>query len=77
MWVLLDALWRLRDLHELQVFDRLLVRFLPACASVGNQHLGDLLSNGGNGVEGRERLLEDHGDATAANLAHVGLRLAE
>ena len=42
-----------------------------------HQNLSDLLANGGDGVECGERLLEDHGDTAASNLAHVRLWLTE
>ena len=36
-------------------------------------HLGDLPADGLDRIEGRERVLEDHGDLSTADLAHAGL----
>ena len=69
MWVLLGPLIWLRDLNLLQVADCQLVRLFPGQLAVGNDHLGDLLTNRGDWVEGREWLLEDHADPTSTNWA--------
>ena len=39
---------------------------------MGAQRLDDLEADGPNGVECRERILEDHRDAAAADVPHVG-----
>ena len=69
--VLPGALLWLRDLDLLEIADGQLMRLFPAQLAVGNDHLGDLLANRGDRVERRERLLEDHADATATNRAQL------
>ena len=44
---------------------------------VGDQRLLDLVADGEHRGQGGERVLEDHGDALAADLAHLEVGLAE
>ncbi len=41
-------------------------------AGVNVEHLADLVADGAQRIERRHRLLEDHGDACAAHLPHLG-----
>ena len=44
---------------------------------VDEQSLGKLVADGEHGSKGRERILEDHGDARAADLGHLLVALAD
>src|SRR6185369_7133346 len=50
------------------------VGFAPALALVQHEHLRDLPANRQDRIERRHRLLEDHGDAIAAQRALLGRR---
>ena len=61
------ATGRIRDADHLQQVPCIAQRIAPRLATVQVHRLGDLHANGQRRVEGRHRLLEDHGDAIAAN----------
>ena len=62
------------DADARQRLDRQLVGFPPALALVQHEHLGDLPADRRDRIERRHRLLEDHGDAIAAQRALLGRR---
>ena len=64
------------DADARQRLDRQLVGFPPVLALVQHEHLGDLPADRRDRIERRHRLLEDHGDAIAAQRALLGRRKA-
>ena len=60
MGIGLDPLRRCRDLHSLHQPDGLGLRVGPVHTAVLPKHLGNLPADGKDGVEGGERILEDH-----------------
>jgi hypothetical protein len=71
--VLVHAALGLGDLHHAQHFHGALHRIGAAGLLVQLHRLGDLPAHGEHRVQRGHRLLEDHGDAVAANLAHLAL----
>ena len=70
--VIVHAPLRRGDADARQRLDRELVGFPPALALVQHEHLGDLPAHRRDRVQRRHRLLEDHGDAIAAQLPLLG-----
>jgi hypothetical protein len=73
MRILLGALRRRGDPHELEHLDRALPGVLPRRPFVDARDLRDLIPHREDRVQRGHRLLEDHGDAIAANLPHLGV----
>ena len=71
MRVLLRALSGVGYPGEREHLDRALPRVLPAHAGVDAGDLSDLIADRKNGIERRHRLLEDHRDAVASNVADL------
>src|SRR3990172_4059314 len=61
---------RVRHLHPPQPVHGPRGGLRPPAGAMGGEYLGDLVSDGKNGVERCHRLLEDHGDLLPAYLAH-------
>ena len=61
-----DALWY----HETEQFDRFFLGGALVHVAVQFQGFGELAADGEDGVQRGHRLLEDHGDAVAADGAH-------
>jgi len=57
--------------HARQRLDGAPLRVSPVCALVQHEHLGNLPADGRERVQGAHRLLEDHGDAAAAQLLRL------
>ena len=57
--------------------DRLLARLRLGEAAMAHQHLDDLLADGVARIERGHRLLEDHRDAVAAQIAQLAVRQIE
>ena len=74
MRVVLDASRRRRHLDLAQRILGAVHRLAPAGALVQHEHLGDLPADRRQRIERRHRLLEDHGDALAAQAAPFGRR---
>jgi len=72
---IVEAALRVGDAHDFEHLARPLARLLAADPRVDTQRLGDLVADGEDRIERGHRLLEDHGDAVASDIAH--LRLAE
>ena len=72
--IVVVALFRGRDAHAAHHLYRALPRLAAADPLVALDRLGDLLADGEGGVQGGHRLLEDHRDVVAAQLAHLGGR---
>ena len=68
--ILLDALLGLGDADQLQHLDGPRQRAPVRHLLVQDQRLADLPADGHDRVERGHRLLEDHGDVVAADLAH-------
>ena len=66
-----------RDAHPAQHLDRVRLRRLAADPTVAQDALDDLLADGERRVERAHRLLEDHRDPVAAQLAHRRRRQLE
>ena len=77
MRILRDAVFRLRHANQPQHLDCASVRLFARKAAVQDQCFGDLMANGQHRIQRRHRLLEDHGNGVAANLAHLGFRQLE
>src|SRR5262249_17567388 len=69
--ILLHPALGVRDVHEAQHLAGLVHRVAPAEPLVQADGLGDLLAHREDGVERGHRLLEDHRDLLAADLAHL------
>lgn len=69
--VVLESTVGVGDAHLLEHVARVGRGLLAGHALVPLEHLGDLSADGDDGVEGGERVLEDHADVTAATLAHL------
>ncbi|MGY3449619.1 hypothetical protein ACVILH_001961 [Bradyrhizobium sp. USDA 4353] len=67
------ALARTRDLDLLEGCDRLLGAIARGRLGVLLQHVLDLLADLADRIERRARVLEDHRDLAAAQVAHLGL----
>ena len=63
--------------HQPQHLDRASARVFAREAAVQDQRFGDLMADGQHRIQRRHRLLEDHGNGVAANLAHLRLRQLE
>ena len=72
--IILHPPLRCGDADARQRLDRQPVGFPPVLALVQHEHLGDLPADRRDRIERRHRLLEDHGDAIAAQLALLGRR---
>ncbi len=64
---LVDPALRIRDLHGLEQFQHPGADLGTRHLVVLDQHLGNLFPDGKHGIERGHRLLEDHGDALAAD----------
>ena len=71
--VVLDARGGGRNADHLQQLDGALRGGAPVHVHVELERLGDLAADGEHGIEGGHRLLEDHGDAVAADVADLVL----
>ena len=71
MGVLREPAFGVRDADQREQFDGTFVGLFFGHAHVNEQRLLDLQPDGQHRVQGGHRLLEDHGDVTAANLAHL------
>ena len=71
MRILRDPAFRLRHAHQTQHLDRASRRILVREAAMQHQDLGNLIADGQHRVERCHRLLEDHGDRIASDLAHL------
>jgi hypothetical protein len=67
---------RIADAHRLQHLQRTLPRLALATAGVQSMGLHDLRADGHHRVEREFRVLQDHGDALAADAAHLPFRQA-
>ncbi|MCY1222358.1 hypothetical protein D9M72_344480 [compost metagenome] len=67
-----EGLLRIREFHQLQHPQGTLFGLLRGNLVVEPHRLHNLRPHGVHGVEGGHRLLEDHGDILAADLAYVG-----
>src|SRR5262245_58893173 len=74
MRVLAGAPLRLGDAHKRQHFDRALPGRSATEILMDLQRLGDLITYGQHRIERGHRLLEDHRDPIAADLAHLTFR---
>ena len=72
--VVLDASLGRGHAHLAQRLLGAVHRLAPARAFVQHEHLGDLLADRRQRIERRHRLLEDHGDALAAQAPQLGCR---
>jgi hypothetical protein len=70
MRVILHAALGRRHTDACQRLDGAALRVPPGGAFVEHEHLGDLPANRRNRVQCRHGLLEDHGDPSAAQVAH-------
>jgi hypothetical protein len=75
--VAVDAAARVRDADEAEHLDRAVARLGLADLVVGPVRLDQLVADLVEGVQRRERVLEDHRDLPAAHLAHVGVARVE
>ena len=66
--------FRLGQSHMIEQLDCARLRLALAQAPMQHQRFGDLRANAAQRIESRHRLLEDHGDAIAAQLTQVHLR---
>ncbi len=73
MGEVLEPLLGGRDAHLLHQLEGGLHAVLAAHAAVHPEHLGDLEADRVDRVQGRERVLEDHGDLLAALVLHLAL----
>jgi hypothetical protein len=69
--VLADALLGLRHPHQVEHFRGPLQGLVVAGAPVQLDRLGDLLAHRHRGIQRGQRILEDHADLVAADVAHV------
>lgn len=69
--VVLDAAARVRDPDEIEHLGGPGERGAPRAALVPPVHLGDLVADGERRVQARHRLLEDHRDLVAADVAQL------
>src|SRR3546814_987701 len=72
-----DALAGLRDADEVEHLGSPRQRLLLVEALVDPRHLPDLPTDGVHGAQRGERVLEDHGDLAAADLAPLVVREGE
>ena len=75
--ILVHPLARGRDAHPLQDAHGLCLRRATRQATVVDKSLRDLEPDREHRIEARHRLLEDHGDAVASDLAHLLFRQIE
>ena len=75
--ILVHPLARGRDAHPLQDAHGLCLRRATRRATVVDKSLRDLEPDREHRIEARHRLLEDHGDAVASDLAHLLFRQIE
>ena len=68
--VLLHALLGLVEAHEREHLNRTIPRLLLVAVGVEHDGLHDLVADRIGGVEGGHRVLEDDGDAVAADILH-------
>ena len=73
----IDALGRIGKADAVEQCNRLVARLRGRKTLVPAQRLGDLAADGVHRIERRHRLLKDHADAVAAQLAVVGLGQAD
>ena len=78
MRVFVEAAFRRGDAHALQSGDGAAAQCARGGAAVMRAHrLGDLVADGEHRIEAGHRLLKDHRDAIAANVAHLRQRQVE
>src|SRR5262249_53032736 len=77
MRIFLHASLGVGDVHDLQHLDGLVHGVPSAQPLVQPDRLGDLLADGEHGIQRGHRLLEDHRDLFAADLAHLRRREIE
>ena len=75
--VAVEPLLRRGDADQRQQLDHALARLGLGEAEVGAQRVGDLVAHREHRVQRAHRLLEHHGDAPAAQGAHLGVALVE
>jgi hypothetical protein len=63
--------FRIADAHGCQHFQAALPRLRLRHAAIGAIGLGDLAADGHHGIEREFRILHHHGDALAADAAHL------
>ena len=68
--ILVHPCFRGRNAHQAQHFHGARVGFLSAHVLVNAQRLHDLVGNAQHRVQGRQRVLKDHGDIPAADVLH-------
>ena len=74
----LEAALRVRDADQVHELDGAVVNLLFGhLRIVGDQRFLDLVADGEHRGQRGERILEDHGDALATNLAHLKIGLVE
>ena len=71
MRILIEPALRVGDADQPKQFDRARSRLLVIHPELNLQRLGDLQSDGQDRIERGHRLLEDHRDVAAADLAHL------
>jgi hypothetical protein len=69
--IVVDALFRRRDANLLEHLDGLFARIGTGETQVQAYRLGNLVPHGEDRIEARHRILKDHRDLMAANLAHL------
>ncbi len=74
MRIFLHALSRRRDTDLFHQPQRLLCGRAEGKAAMGDEHFGDLLADRQRRIEAGHRLLKDHRDPVAANVAHFPFR---
>ncbi len=69
--IFVEAFFRRGNFDARQQIDGPFPRLLRRQTAVADEHLGDLIADRQAGVERGHRLLEDHGQPVAAQIAHV------
>ena len=78
VWIRVKAVLGVGDANQGEQLDAALAHLVLGHAGiVDEQRLGKLVANGEHGRKGRERVLEDHRDASAADLGHLLVALAD
>jgi hypothetical protein len=74
MRVIRDATGRIGNGDLVHRFDGRVARLLARHVAVETESFGNLLADSVNGIERSHRVLKDHRDVVAANLAHALIR---
>jgi hypothetical protein len=69
VWIFVDALFRRGDVHAAQKGNGALARLAPRTAAMAQDDLHDLVADGEARIERGHRLLEDHGEPVAPEVA--------